>query len=113
MDKLLTRIASPAPAPASGSAIAAVVAERKGYGERLGLAFGLLLSAVGLVIVLLIPARPGSRWKEEGIFGGISSGGNMAAAGVKHQRFTNSHRHLMKAAMRSSRAVRFRDPEVL
>jgi hypothetical protein len=31
-----------------------------------GLTFGLLLSAVGLVIVLLLPARPGSRWKREG-----------------------------------------------
>ncbi len=39
---------------------------RKGYGERVGLTFGLLLSAVGLVIVLLLPGRPGSRWKEEG-----------------------------------------------
>jgi hypothetical protein len=40
--------------------------ERKGYGERLGLAFGLLLSAVGLVLALLLPGRPGSAWKEEG-----------------------------------------------
>jgi hypothetical protein len=39
---------------------------RKGYGERLGLAFGLLLSAIGLLIVLLLPARPGSTWKLEG-----------------------------------------------
>jgi hypothetical protein len=48
------------------AAIAAAVAERKGYGERVGLAFGLLLSAVGLVIMLLFPGRPGSRWKEDG-----------------------------------------------
>jgi hypothetical protein len=40
--------------------------ERKGYGERLGLAFGLLLSAIGLVLALLLPGRPGSAWKEEG-----------------------------------------------
>jgi hypothetical protein len=45
------------------AAIGAWVAERKGYGERLGLAFGLLLSAVGLLIVLVVlPGRPGSRW---------------------------------------------------
>jgi hypothetical protein len=40
--------------------------ERKGYGERLGLLFGLLLSAVGLVLVLLLPGRPGSKWRREG-----------------------------------------------
>ncbi len=39
---------------------------RKGYGEKLGLAFGLLLTAVGLLIVLLLPARPGSAWKLDG-----------------------------------------------
>jgi hypothetical protein len=49
----------------SGAA-AGWLAERKGYGERFGLAFGLLLSAVGLLIVLLLPGRPGSHWKEEG-----------------------------------------------
>ena len=32
------------------------LADRKGYGERVGLTFGLLLSALGLVIVLLLPA---------------------------------------------------------
>jgi len=42
------------------------LSDRKGYGERLGLAFGLLLSALGLLIVLLLPGRPGSRWKEDG-----------------------------------------------
>jgi hypothetical protein len=48
------------------AAAAAWLAERKGYGERVGLTFGLLLSVVGLVIVLMLPGRPGSRWKEEG-----------------------------------------------
>ena len=42
------------------------VAERKGYGERVGLTFGLVLSVVGLVIVLLLPGRPGSKWRVEG-----------------------------------------------
>ena len=50
------------------AAIGAVVAERKGYGERLGLAFGLLLTVLGLLIVLLLPGRPGSAWKTEGPF---------------------------------------------
>ncbi|HEX3689630.1 MAG TPA: hypothetical protein VHV28_08035 [Solirubrobacteraceae bacterium] len=45
---------------------AAWLAERKGYGERVGLFFGLILSAVGFGIVLLLPARPGSVWKIEG-----------------------------------------------
>jgi len=48
------------------AAAASWLADRKGYGERVGLTFGLLLSAVGLAIVLLLPARPGSRWKIEG-----------------------------------------------
>lgn len=52
------------------AAAAAWLAERKGYGERLGLAAGLLLSVVGLVLVLLLPARPNSRWKREGVLGG-------------------------------------------
>ena len=42
------------------------MSERKGYGERLGLTLGLLLSVVGLLIVLLLPGRPGSKWRVEG-----------------------------------------------
>jgi hypothetical protein len=48
------------------ASIGSWVSERKGYGERVGLAFGLLLSAVGLLIVLLLPGRPGSAWKLDG-----------------------------------------------
>jgi hypothetical protein len=48
------------------AAAAAWLTDRKGYGERLGLAFGLLLSVVGVLIALLLPGRAGSRWKEEG-----------------------------------------------
>jgi len=47
-------------------AAAAWLADRKGYGERVGLTFGLLLSAVGLLIVALLPGRPGSKWKLDG-----------------------------------------------
>ena len=50
---------------ASASA-ASWLSDRKGYGERVGLMFGLLLTAVGLLVVLLLPARPGSKWKVEG-----------------------------------------------
>jgi hypothetical protein len=48
------------------AAIAAWMADRKGYGERVGLTFGLVLSVVGLAIVLLLPGRPGSAWKLDG-----------------------------------------------
>jgi hypothetical protein len=49
------------------AAIASWVSDRKGYGERVGLTFGLLLSAAGLLIVLLLPSRPGSRWRVDGV----------------------------------------------
>jgi hypothetical protein len=48
------------------AAIGSWLTERKGYGERVGLALGLLLSAAGLLIVVLLPARPGSAWKLDG-----------------------------------------------
>ncbi|MEA2212270.1 MAG: hypothetical protein QOF83_2218 [Solirubrobacteraceae bacterium] len=52
----------------ASAAAAAWMADRKGYGERVGLTFGLILSAVGLLIVLLLPGRPGSAWKVDGPF---------------------------------------------
>ena len=59
------------------SAIAAsYLSHRKGYGEKLGLAFGLLLSVIGAVIWLIWPARSDSRWKLQGPFG---SGGKTVA----------------------------------
>ena len=42
------------------------LSDRKGYGERVGLTLGLLLSVVGLLVVLVLPARPGSKWKVDG-----------------------------------------------
>jgi hypothetical protein len=48
------------------AAIASWLSDRKGYGEKVGLTFGLLLSAIGLLIVLILPGRPGSRWKVDG-----------------------------------------------
>jgi hypothetical protein len=59
------------------SAIAAsYLSDRKGYGEKVGLASGLILSAIGFLIWLLWPARPDSRWKLQGPFG---SGGKTVA----------------------------------
>ena len=37
------------------------LSSRKGYGEKLGLGTGLLLSVVGIVIWLFVPAKEGSR----------------------------------------------------
>jgi hypothetical protein len=52
------------------SAIAAsYLSGRKGYGEKLGLASGLILSVVGVVIWLVWPAKPESDWKIIGPFG--------------------------------------------
>lgn len=46
--------------------VSAWLSDRKGYGEKPGLAAGLLLSAAGVVIWLLVPAREDSRWKIQG-----------------------------------------------
>jgi hypothetical protein len=47
--------------------VASWLSNRKGYGESPGLATGLLLSAVGVLIWLFWPARADSRWKTEGV----------------------------------------------
>ena len=53
-----------------GSAIAASwLSERKGYGEKAGLVTGLVLSLLALVIWLVWPAKPDSRWKLQGPLG--------------------------------------------
>jgi hypothetical protein len=56
--------------------VASYLSARKGYGEKLGLAFGLLLSVIGVVIWLIWPAKADSRWKLQGVFG---SGGKTVA----------------------------------
>jgi hypothetical protein len=42
------------------------LSDRKGYGEKPGLATGLLLTALAIPIWLLWPARQDSRWKVQG-----------------------------------------------
>ena len=49
--------------------VATYLSDRKGYGERLGLASGLLLYALGPLIWLVMPAKPESKWKTIGPFG--------------------------------------------
>ena len=58
------------------SIVASYLSARKGYGEKLGLGFGLLLSVIGAIIWLVWPAKKDSRWKLQGPFG---SGGKTVA----------------------------------
>ena len=62
---------------------AAELSKRKGYGAKLGLALGLLLSIIGAIITLLMPARRDSRWKLQGPFG---SGGGKTVAEARAER---------------------------
>ena len=48
------------------AAATAWLSERKGYGERAGLTLGLLLTVLGLLIMVFLPGRPGSKWKVQG-----------------------------------------------
>ena len=49
--------------------VASYLSGRKGYGEKVGLACGLLLNVVGVVIWLVVPPRTESLWKKVGPFG--------------------------------------------
>ena len=60
--------------------IASILSDRKGYGEKPGLASGLLLSAVAVIVWLLWPAKPDSRWKLQGAFGRKKGGQTVAEA---------------------------------
>ena len=49
------------------SAIAASwLSDRKGYGEKPGLATGLLTSAVGVIVWIFVPPKADSKWKLQG-----------------------------------------------
>ena len=62
------------------SAIAASwLSDRKGYGEKPGLATGLLLSAVAVVVWLVWPAKDASRWKLQGPIPRRGGGGKTVA----------------------------------
>ena len=49
--------------------IASYLSGRKGYGERVGLACGLLLNFVGVLIWIFVPPRKESLWRKVGPFG--------------------------------------------
>jgi hypothetical protein len=62
------------------SAIAASwLSDRKGYGEKPGLATGLLLSFIGVIAWLVWPARAASRWKIQGPIPRRGGGGETVA----------------------------------
>jgi hypothetical protein len=49
--------------------VASYLSNRKGYSERAGLASGLILHVIGVIIWLVIPAKEHSKWKTVGPFG--------------------------------------------
>jgi hypothetical protein len=53
----------------ASAALGAYLSERKGYGNKPGLASGLLFTFAGAVLWLLIPARANSDWKIKGPWG--------------------------------------------
>jgi hypothetical protein len=59
-----------------------LLSDRKGYGEKPGLATGMLLSVVAVLVWLVWPARADSRWKLQGPFG--RGGETVAEARAKH-----------------------------
>lgn len=65
--------------------VASYLSNRKGYGERWGLAAGMLLTAVGVLIWLLFPAKQDSRWKLQGpLPWQKGTGKTVAAARAEH-----------------------------
>jgi hypothetical protein len=46
--------------------VASWLSDRKGFGEKPGLATGLLLTFVGVIVWLVWPAKDASRWKIQG-----------------------------------------------
>ena len=66
--------------------VASYLADRKGYSEKLGLAFGLLLTVLGPIIWLLWPARENSKWKNLGPFGRGKADKERVAAAAERAR---------------------------
>ncbi len=65
--------------------VCAWLSDRKGYGERPGLASGLLLTAIGVIVWLLWPAKPDSRWKLQGPLPWGHRGESVAAARMRDE----------------------------
>jgi hypothetical protein len=65
--------------------VSAWLSDRKGYGEKPGLTTSLLTSAIGVVIWLLWPAKPESRWKVQGPFPKRGQQKTVAEARAEHE----------------------------
>ena len=63
--------------------VASLISDRKGYGERPGLAAGLLLNVIGVLLWLVWPAKEDSRWKVQGPLG---RGGDKTVAEARAER---------------------------
>ncbi len=59
--------------------VASWLSDRKGYGEKPGLATGILLSFIGVIVWLVWPARAASRWKIQGPIPKRGGGGETVA----------------------------------
>ena len=58
--------------------VASYLSDRKGYGERPGLASGLILPVVAPIVWVLWPPKSDSRWKLQGPFGRGKEGKTVA-----------------------------------
>jgi hypothetical protein len=63
--------------------VASLLSSRKGYGEKAGLATGLVLSVIAIVVWLLWPPKPDSAWKLQGPFGRRKGATSLAAERAK------------------------------
>ena len=63
--------------------IASYLSARKGYGDKAGLASGLLLFVLGPIIWLVWPAKAESKWKRLGPFGRGGDDGRKTAAAAE------------------------------
>jgi hypothetical protein len=66
--------------------VASYLADRKGYSEKLGLAFGLLLTVLGPIIWLIWPAKENSKWKNLGPIGRGKADKERVAAAAERAR---------------------------
>ena len=68
----------------AGAIVGSWLSDRKGYGERPGLATGIVLSLVAIPIWLVFPAKPDSRWKLQGPFPWSKGSGETVAQARAH-----------------------------
>ncbi len=64
--------------------VASYLSGRKGFGERIGLAFGLILAPLAVIIWLIVPPKPESDWKVVGPWGRPKVSADEAAPPAAH-----------------------------